>query len=891
MEAEWPLVGRDGELRRLREAITATDHRGVVIAGAPGLGKTRLAAEGLRIAEDLGMTTLRATATLAAQAIPFGALAPLLPPDQPGTTADRTDLLRRATASLAEHGRSGRAVLLVDDAHLLDDASATLVHQLALTGTVFLLVTVRAVEKAPDSVVGLWKDGLLERLDLAGLSETSVRDLLAAVLGGQLDHAAPIELARHCEGNALFLRELVRGAMQSGTLQHDGHMWRFVSPVSPSDRLVELVEARLSGLTGAERAFLEVVAIGEPLGEAELDALGDADVAEQLEDKTLITTARNGRRLEVRLAHTIYGDVLRARMSPLRAAKASRTLAEVVESRGARRREDTLRVATWRLDGGGGSAQLMIEAAGVARWRYDFALAERLADQAVTAGGGFEALFLAAQLAGLRNRPERAEALMRQAEPETDDQHGRALIWLFDHVAFHLGDIERGLRIATDAERLLTEPRWLHRFAVRRASLLLATGGPRAAAEAAEPLLTQAEGPTLVWACQTAAYNLCRLGRLDAALAANERGQATQRDLREALDWYPLAWHPWVQLFNTCEIHVFAGRLVEAEAIAREQYQEALAARSVEAQAWFARVLCRVLGQRGQVETATRFGREAAALFTDLGQPQFVAFSLANLIPSLAATGDRALTAEAIGELRSVQTAGNLMMATEMRLAEAWGRVVDGEPHQARHLLEETIELSREIGDIVIQVTALHDLCRIGYADAAAHQLELIASNVDGYLVTTKVRHGVALASSDAADLDEVAAEFERMGANLLAAEAASDAAVAWRRTGDVQPSNRAARLAAAFSGRCEGAVTPALQALSARATLTPAERQVAVLAAAGRTTKTIAEELQLSTRTVSNYLQRAYQKLGINGRDELAGCFAPDDLRSPWPVRPPGRA
>jgi DNA-binding CsgD family transcriptional regulator len=109
------------------------------------------------------------------------------------------------------------------------------------------------------------------------------------------------------------------------------------------------------------------------------------------------------------------------------------------------------------------------------------------------------------------------------------------------------------------------------------------------------------------------------------------------------------------------------------------------------------------------------------------------------------------------------------------------------------------------------------------------------------------------------------------MGADLLAAEAAADAAVAWQRAGDPRRSAGAERRAAALTDRCEGPTTPALQAIEARVQLASAEREAALLAAAGRSNKQIAEELCLSVRTVENRLQRVYEKLGINGRAELA--------------------
>ena len=75
---------------------------------------------------------------------------------------------------------------------------------------------------------------------------------------------------------------------------------------------------------------------------------------------------------------------------------------------------------------------------------------------------------------------------------------------------------------------------------------------------------------------------------------------------------------------------------------------------------------------------------------------------------------------------------------------------------------------------------------------------------------------------------------------------------------------------ARALLDRCGGARTPALVGLKAPA-LTQRERQVALLAAQGMSSRAIAERLELSVRTVDNHLQVAYGKLGISGRRALA--------------------
>ena len=56
---------------------------------------------------------------------------------------------------------------------------------------------------------------------------------------------------------------------------------------------------------------------------------------------------------------------------------------------------------------------------------------------------------------------------------------------------------------------------------------------------------------------------------------------------------------------------------------------------------------------------------------------------------------------------------------------------------------------------------------------------------------------------------------------------------------------------------------------------LTRREREVATLASHGLASREIAEALVVSARTVENHLQRAYEKLGVTGRTELADALA----------------
>ena len=107
----------------------------------------------------------------------------------------------------------------------------------------------------------------------------------------------------------------------------------------------------------------------------------------------------------------------------------------------------------------------------------------------------------------------------------------------------------------------------------------------------------------------------------------------------------------------------------------------------------------------------------------------------------------------------------------------------------------------------------------------------------------------------------------------LLAAEASAEAVTAYYAMGRRGRSQAAGATAHALLQQCGGVRTPALIGLKAPA-LTQREREVAMLAAQGQSSRGIAAQLGLSVRTVDNHLQMAYGKLGINGRRALADAL-----------------
>jgi hypothetical protein len=129
--ARWPLVGREVELAELRRLLGADrGPSGVAVFGDAGVGKTRLVAEAVEACRAEGVAVEWVRATEAARAIPLGSFAHLLGPGD--DVHHREDLLHLALARLREWAGTGRVLLAVDDAHLLDEASVALVH-LAVT--------------------------------------------------------------------------------------------------------------------------------------------------------------------------------------------------------------------------------------------------------------------------------------------------------------------------------------------------------------------------------------------------------------------------------------------------------------------------------------------------------------------------------------------------------------------------------------------------------------------------------------------------------------------------------------------------------------------------------------------------------------------------------------
>jgi DNA-binding CsgD family transcriptional regulator len=865
VDVAWPLVGRRAELEALSAVLGDTHAGGVVLAGAAGIGKTRLAREALTRAKAAEWDVEWLVATRAAASIPFGVVSHLLPPAE-RLGDDRLDTLRRAAELLAERSRGRQLILGVDDAHLLDDASAALVHQLAFRGLAVVVATVRTGEPAPDSVMALWKDGLARRLDLSPLSPATTAELLDHALGGPVDGVTRKEVLRVSDGNPLYLRELILGGLESGALRQLDGVWRWTGGLAGATRLAEVVEARLGAVDETARAAVELVAWGEPLAARVLERLIDKDAVQAAEGGGLLVLERSGRRTLARLAHPLYGEVLRATLPLSRARAVAERLAAAFDASALRRRDDLLRVGAWQLEAGvATNPDLLLQAARQAAARFDHELTERLARAAVDAGGGPTAVRVLAETLEWQGRHAEAVAVMDGEPPAQGAERAR---W----ASIRAGNLYWGLERTTEAEEVLQQAAvddegGEEAVAMLAWILLFDSRLPEAVAVAGR-VLERPEAPAqaLVWAATAAVPALGSLGRLGEALAVADRGLAVAGIHPQDLPWGETQLN-----LVRCQVLLGAGRLAEASAIAEAGYQAAVADRSSERTGGWAGFRGLVAKAEGRVATAEAWLREAVALLDEQDPYRFMRWCLAELASVAALAGDQEAAGGWLERADARAGEANRYFDPWVELDKAWVAAAAGELTRAIDLAAQAADLARASRQFTLEAAALYDVARLGAPARVRQRLEELAGQLEGRLAALLASSALALAADDGAALDRVGAAFQDLGAFLLAAEAKAAAARAHRATGRDASANASQEGAAALAAACQGARTPGLGPAMPVSVLTIREREVAMLAAAHTSSREIATRLHLSVRTVDNYLGRVYAKLGVSSRAQLA--------------------
>ncbi|MFF3062669.1 LuxR C-terminal-related transcriptional regulator [Streptomyces sp. NPDC057909] len=870
---QWPLVGRERELAIFTQVWAARRCRGVIVCGPAGVGKSRLAEEFLEQAmAGKKFKGSRVTATAAASTVPLGAIAHLIP-----TRVDLSDPVKGFTAvaaALAETRRDRQWGVLVDDLHLLDVTSAVLLRQLLDADVIRLIATVRTGEPVSEAVEALTHGDAVSRMDLTSFDLDRVEDLLQAALHGPVGRRTVHSLYQASGGNALFLHELVHGALETKTLASDGQIWELdEGALQCTPRLTELITARLRAAPSAARSALELLALCEPLPLAHAEAVATPEVLAELEKARLIRVRLDRRRISVTLAHPLYGEILRADIPALRRRILLLQQAERVETQGARRRDDALYLATWHMAATGtANPHLLTQAAPLARHAHDYpqviALLNAVPEQHQTTT---TRLLLGEALLEL-GQSEQAEATLAEADACAVGEQQQLPVTIARTLnLFYLGGrTAEALAINDAARSVVVSAIGRRKLLINEAAMRTMSGEPAqglALMEDLEEDINQAPNIN-VWlrGAMGKTAGLAFRGRTGQAVALADHAYAAH--VQVAGQPQARVPHPATQLIVSVIALGEAGRLAEARALGARAAADLVTVHAPLARIWLSFYWARVEWQSGHPATARHLFAEAAALARIHHSHMALGLILAGLSASAALLGD-IKAAEAARAERSLYPFTGLL-AGEDRLCEAWLFAGRGCLGQARSVLVEAAHAARSTGHLMSESMVLTDVARLGGAKEVVDRLAELAQECDGTLASARAHLAAALATDDPDQLLAVSEELQAIGADLLAAEAATAAGAAWSRAGQPRRATAATTRALASAARCQGARTPLLTDVEITAPLTRREREIALLARTGTTSKDIADTLHLSVRTVDNHLQHIYNKLGVSTRREL---------------------
>ncbi len=856
---EWPFTGRADELALVLESLR--DGRSVVLGGTAGVGKSRLQREATAVLESDGKLVRRAVATISSSVIPLGALASVLP-ERVGSE-DSLGMLQWAIRELAAEPPR-RTTLTIDDAHLLDELSATVVHHLAATGRCVVLLTLRSGETAPDAIASLWREGLAERIDVQTLSRAETDALIIRAFDGPVATSTITRLRETSGGNPLFLRELILGGQDAGSLVRGDGGWTLTGE-STTPVLHDVLMSRLVGLPDDHRRALELLALVERLDLGTFQELSGAEVVADLERRGLIVEARCEHLLDVLFAHPIYGEILRAEIAPADARAARTALVDRLSTE-ATTGVQLVRLAAMHLESGDHDRpELLREAATYANQMTDWALAERLA---LAAHGIEPTLDSALPLA----TAYRWQGLTQECidvgtpflgRPNSDARDCELAIDVAVAYLIGPGDASTAERILREAAELTADDGLRQRLLATRTHVLGLLGRSDEALKTSLAALADEEldGVAVLTHLTTAGRALIATGRVEDALALIDEhlhaggADAQGIELADAMGTRMLGM-------------VFAGKvdqcLTELGAFHRFSVETGNDMLRVMTSSGLAMLYAFV----GRPVTAIDHANDVLPRWTRRGYAGSRDWQAAMFAESLALLARSAEASEAIRYASGGPADPSVFHISEITRCRAWVLYADGRHAQARVEAVRAANQARSNNRPIFELLALYDAVRLG-SDEVAGQVAELASSVQGKLSAAIGAHAAGIRDADAAALEDASRQLEEAGRILCAAEAATQAAAAYDREGLRARAAAASERSRQLAERCEGAHTPILSA-GTKDPLTKREREVAELASRGLTNKEIADRLVTSIRTVEGHLYQVYAKLGVSSRADL---------------------
>ncbi|MBV9193239.1 MAG: AAA family ATPase [Solirubrobacterales bacterium] len=821
----------------------------------------------------------------------------------------------------ANLGRRSPLLLCVDDAHWADTASLRFLTYLGRR-LEELPIAVVAAARPPQSpegsplVAALAAEGSATVLVLAPLSEQAVAELVRLGLGAEVEPA----FARACHeatgGVPFLVEELVRTIGEEGIEPTAAGSSR-ISGLAPH-AVSQSVVQRLGRTSAAAGELARAAAV---LGEAELRlaaglaALEPSAGVVAADELAAAGILEQGRPL--RFVHPIVRAAVETDLSPGERARLHAAAAHLLEDEGA----STDRIAAHLLATDPTGDDWVVESLRAA------------ASAAVANGATDSALaYLRRALAEPPSAPLRPDVLLELGFAESYAGDPQAV-----------ADLEAALATAVDATAQVSITLALGRMlqiggrnrealaVFDRTRARLANGDPsgaimlegavlgaaqldaETAAEAAPRIAAlrrlaeeEADTPSSVFGTLAFAAVMANEPTETAARLALRALEGAPNLLPEAVDRPPFFYHACITL-----------TLAERYEEALPRFDDAIAdARRLGSLPHVLGLSCyRALAHRGIGNLADAEADARVALETGPRPPGFhAALALAVLLETLAERGEFDTAEAADQRYPLAEQFPTMIHAGVLRASRGRLRLAELRPAAA---LDDLLAA----GDLFARLRTPNAMTVPWRSDAALAQLALGAQNEAKALAGEEVALakafggprmlGIALRAAGLAEggtrgiglLRQAVYVLESSPARLERARAMADLGAALRRAGQRIQSREILRPALDLAHRC-GALgltertrteliaaggRPRRLVLTGLDSLTPSERRVAQLAAAGLPNREIAQHLFITARTVEGHLTHTYQKLDITSREQLPDALASRNVDLIAPAATPG--
>ena len=712
MPIPWSTVPREPILDSVVGLLERREVGGVALLGVDGVGKTTLAEQ---IAERLGQhDPVRVIGTASGAAVPFGAFGPLVAISEVGKPAA---LIHAALDSLL--AQTDNALIIVDDAHLLDPLSATLVYQLAQTNRGRLIVTVRSTPPIPAAIGALWQDGLLERIDITPMNGAETDAVLSApgadrdaALDPALDNA---ELYRRSVGNPLHLRLMI----QTG---------------DPERSLPDLVDRYVAGLPAPAREVLAYLSVQEPLAHTDLVALTAADAVDTADAAGAVrlvgSSVYSGHPL---FAESAVANAAEPQLRLLRTAVVDRLATHPLRHLGDRLGRSVLALDSERPE----TVDDVVAAAQESLRLGDLGLSERLASAALHRDERFDARLALSYALAWQGRGREADHVLAEVDPATLSEE-QVLAWALPRAAnqfWMLSEPERASAFLQTVRRRVSGTPARITLDALSATFAMNAGNVARALQIATEVLSTEDAPDMAvaWASSAAALSSARMGRFADVGPLVDRALGTE---------YPGLLRFTVGLAETTTL-LMAGQTQAAydTALGFTDFAElAQPGRSIGEL-----LLAEVLIARGEPDAAATLLVPASAILERTGY-SWGPLSLTYLATALAQQGEIAESAKILSRAESRHGTKSALFAPELAVARAWRLATIGDQHGAIDAARDGARMAERTGQYAIAVRAWHEAARLGDV-RAADGISKIAAAADCEFTRMAYEHARALAA------------------------------------------------------------------------------------------------------------------------------------------------